>query len=1110
LEEIRVSVEPEHGDVTAVEIAPLRLAFPMRFGKIQRLLLPEDTLRRDRLLDWMWARINRRIIYVVAEAGFGKTTLVADFARRSRIRTFWYRLDEDDTDGLVFMRYLVASCRSVDPQLLPRTAARLSETAAEPATLDAVLATFLAEYEQLGSTASLVVLDDYHMAEQVESVRKTVEKLIAKAPAGLTFIFATRRVPELSVALLKARNSLAQLGREDLRFEESETEQLFSEAYHHPLEPDVLHDLQARTDGWAASLQLVKTAVEGRTPSQVRAFVGTMNGAEGDLYDYLAQEVVGELEPGLRRFLLRTSLLDEVDPGVAACITGFSEPEVRRLVAAAQRIGLLSRSDGIVGSSRAHPLVREFLLSRLEEEIGQDAILGLHREIAALFEPISWRLSCRHWAAAGEDSEVRRVLCAAVPAIAATGDLDTAIDLMHKFPDPQPNPWYLLLHARWLLNETRYLEAATLINQADVLAQTSRDDDRNLRAQIASAELAYGTFSRDPELCAKAAKILEDLGDPEQDAIGAATQAGWRAADLGSLDLARHTLEATLRLNRERHHDRFAGVSLNNLSVVHMAQGNCEAALSAALEAERLLSTSGNDFDVTAAQLNAAVALGAMGKGPEVTRIQSLVTQHGTDRLEPGGLGELVELHACYGDPGRSSALLASRPDLLSADEPDAVLMRAVARLAVVHGDLDLARASLARVTRLTMVAGLRAAIVSLGLVIDALVEGPSDDLERRLKAAEQVAADQQAWFWQRAIATTRTLLWVGTDNPDGARLAGDDRPHLSMQAELVVARLEDLDAESFGVVRSEAVSRPDRWAPVLRRHLSQRRPDRIRVRRAVDLLEQVGREEDIALLRGIGNAKPLRLPDAGKFLIRRLAPRAYVDDLGMLSVRIGDRLVRGADVRRKVLSLLGYLLTRPQYGVCRDEVIDALWPDTDPGSAANSLNQTSYFLRRILEEGYDDDTSPGYVGSKGDRIWLEPDLVLSRSGECQSLLSTLRRDASPELVARLADTYTGRWGADFLYDDWAASYRDHLHAAFLERIERAIAEDMRIGAFDRAISVAQKALTADPDAEQIELQLVHLYRLTGAHAAATEQYGHYAAVLRDQLGVEPPPLESM
>ena len=125
----------------------MRPGFPLRPGKVQRPLLPDETLRRDRLLDWLAFRGRRRVTCVVAEAGFGKTTLVADFVRRSRRRTFWYRLDEDDTDGLVFIRYLVAACQSVDPRLLRRSASILNETLIEPLRLDTVLETLLTELD---------------------------------------------------------------------------------------------------------------------------------------------------------------------------------------------------------------------------------------------------------------------------------------------------------------------------------------------------------------------------------------------------------------------------------------------------------------------------------------------------------------------------------------------------------------------------------------------------------------------------------------------------------------------------------------------------------------------------------------------------------------------------------------------------------------------------------------------------------------------------------------------------------------------------------------------------------------------------------------------------
>jgi DNA-binding SARP family transcriptional activator len=118
--------------------------------------------------------------------------------------------------------------------------------------------------------------------------------------------------------------------------------------------------------------------------------------------------------------------------------------------------------------------------------------------------------------------------------------------------------------------------------------------------------------------------------------------------------------------------------------------------------------------------------------------------------------------------------------------------------------------------------------------------------------------------------------------------------------------------------------------------------------------------------------------------------------------------------------------------------------------------------------------------------------------------------DPTPQNVSLVSDAYGGRFALDFTYEDWSVPYRDTLHASYLEIIEKAVSSDTNTGAYDRAIGLARRALEIDPEAEQVELSLLKLYRRTGAHAAAAEQYEHYAAALRNDLGVEPPPLESL
>jgi DNA-binding SARP family transcriptional activator len=141
--------------------------------------------------------------------------------------------------------------------------------------------------------------------------------------------------------------------------------------------------------------------------------------------------------------------------------------------------------------------------------------------------------------------------------------------------------------------------------------------------------------------------------------------------------------------------------------------------------------------------------------------------------------------------------------------------------------------------------------------------------------------------------------------------------------------------------------------------------------------------------------------------------------------------------------------------------------------------------------------------------MWLDEDLIRSRSADCWRLIRGID-PLDPVQVGRLAELYQGRFAIDFAYEDWAISFRDSLHAAYLQVIETAIAADSASGHFDRGISIAQRALAVDPTADHLEASLVRLYRMSGAHAAAAEQYAHYAAVLREDLGVSPPSIDAV
>src|SRR3989442_14167553 len=114
--------------------------------------------------------------------------------------------------------------------------------------------------------------------------------MVLRAPERLSIVSASRRQPSVPVSKLRTIGELAELGIADLRFSDTEMEQLFRETYRRPLEPDVLTELARRTEGWAASLTLVQAALRERSPSETRSFIRGLSGARDELHDYLAEE----------------------------------------------------------------------------------------------------------------------------------------------------------------------------------------------------------------------------------------------------------------------------------------------------------------------------------------------------------------------------------------------------------------------------------------------------------------------------------------------------------------------------------------------------------------------------------------------------------------------------------------------------------------------------------------------------------------------------------------------------------------------------------------------------------------------------------------------------
>jgi DNA-binding SARP family transcriptional activator len=470
---------------------------------------------------------------------------------------------------------------------------------------------------------------------------------------------------------------------------------------------------------------------------------------------------------------------------------------------------------------------------------------------------------------------------------------------------------------------------------------------------------------------------------------------------------------------------------------------------------------------------------------------------------------EAADIELAYGDESTARSFIDDGAAASLNPSVEALFQLSRVQLALRIGDLALAKKELPNDP--PSVPTQEPGHVSRYLAIRAqlaVMTGTADARDRALEAFA-FAEGQAARLW---MGYSQVLLAAISDdfNAGIRRAARQGGVYLSMAAEVLIPRLHELDANAMELILEEAENRPDRWRDSVRRATAtEGSSNRLHAAR---LLDRIGGPADVHLLRSLARGSRRSRSDStlGRGLARRLAARVSIEDQGRVEVHVGAMVIPGTDLRRKVLAMLCYLLTRPRFSATRDEIVDALWPEMAPDVAVNSLNQTVYFLRRVFEPEYKEDTSAGYVHHDSDVLWLDPDLIHSRSQACQKLLDGLGPNPSPDAIETLSERYLGRFALDFSYEDWAVPFRDALHVAYLQVIEAAVNRDIETGHHDRGIRLAKRALSIDPDLESLELSLLRLYRMTGAHSAAAEQYAHYAAYLRDELGIEPPPLASL
>ena len=422
-----------------------------------------ELVARPRLVERLNAGLRRRLTLISAPAGFGKTTLLSEWASRCPRPVAWLSLDEGDNDPMRFLVHLVAALQRVGAIVPDEVTDLPLEARAAPTR---ALVTALINQVGASKMAFVLILDDYHLIEE-QAVHDALTFLLDHLPPNMHVVIASRADPPLSIARLRARSQLTELRQSDLRFDAHEVSQFLNEVMRLGLAPVDVRALLSRTEGWIAGLQMAAVSIRGQDAGRRTHLIRDLTGSNRYIMDYLVEEVLERQPDQVQAFLLQTSVLGQLSgPLCDAVIAEGAQGQ--------QTLEYLDRANLFVIPLdnrrewyRYHRLFADLLRKRLSQ-IEPALVATLHRRASAWYESHGHTAVAIDHALSAEDFErAADLMEQTAEETVMRSELVTFLRWVARLPDEwlraRPSlgvlhAWALLLTGRWVEAADSYLE----------------------------------------------------------------------------------------------------------------------------------------------------------------------------------------------------------------------------------------------------------------------------------------------------------------------------------------------------------------------------------------------------------------------------------------------------------------------------------------------------------------------------------------------------------------------------------------------------------------------------------------------------------------------------
>lgn len=285
-----------------------------------KLYIPQPRthfVRRTRLTQRLNNSMSRPLTLVSAPAGFGKTSLIAEWIAQTQTPIAWLSLDENDNDPARFFAYLIAALETIQPSIGQTLLPLIQFQPTQMSTIETVLTMLLNQVASIAQPFALI-LDDYHLI-QSQIIHNGVAFLVEHLPPQMHLVLITRADPPLPLARWRVKNRLGELRAIDLRFTQEEAIAFLNDVMALDITPDQITALETRTEGWIAGLQLAALSMQGRTDLQ--NFIDSFTGSNRLVLHYLIEEVLQRQPKPIQEFLMQTSILNRMTASLCESMT---------------------------------------------------------------------------------------------------------------------------------------------------------------------------------------------------------------------------------------------------------------------------------------------------------------------------------------------------------------------------------------------------------------------------------------------------------------------------------------------------------------------------------------------------------------------------------------------------------------------------------------------------------------------------------------------------------------------------------------------------------------------------------------------------------------------